>query len=86
MVYSELVGHDRDRRALLVSCRCEGDRFVGHLAGHAPSCDAGAVEVVDDGGAVYLMAARECVDRRAVLIEADQCIDLVRRQSSLHRV
>jgi hypothetical protein len=85
-VHPELVCHDRERRALLVPFCREGNRLVGHLADHAPSRDAGAVEVVDDGGAVYLVAACECVDRRAVLIEADECIDLARRQASLHRV
>ena len=85
-MHSELAGHDRERCALLVAGRGEGDRFVGHLANDAPSGDAGLVEVVDDRCSMYSVQAGERVDRRAVSIEADQSIDLGRRQSSLDRV
>ena len=82
----ELAGHDRERRTFLVPCRSEDHGLVGQLADHAPSRDARLVEVVDDGGPVDLVPTCKRVDRRAVSIEADQCIDLAGRQSSLDRV
>ena len=78
-MHAELAGHDREGRALLVPRRRQDYRLVGHLADHAPSRDAGSVEVVDDGGPVDLVPTGERVDRRAVPIEADECIDLTRR-------
>ena len=85
-MYAELARYDRERRALLVPCGCEDNRFVGHLADHPPTRNSQLVEVVDDRGPVDLVPSRERVDRRAVSIEADQCVDLGRRQPSLHRV
>jgi hypothetical protein len=61
-VHYELARHDCERCALLVSCGCEGDRFVGHLADYAPSRNSELVEVVDDCGPVDLVPSRERVD------------------------
>ncbi len=75
----ELAGHDRERRALLVPRGRKSNGFVGHLADHRPSRDPGLVEVVDDGRSMHSVSARERVDRRAVSIEPNQCIDVARR-------
>ena len=79
-MHSELSGHEGERRALLVPRRGEGNRLVGHLADHRPSSDTSLVELVDDRRPVDLVPARKCIDRRAVSIEADQCIDLGSQQ------
>ena len=85
-MHAELARHECERRALSVPCRGEGDRLVGHLADHAPTSDAGLVEVVDHRRSVQLISAGEPVNRRAFSVEADQCIDVGRLQSSLDRV
>ena len=85
-MYSELVRHDSQRRTLLVACRGVGDRLVGHLVDHAPSGDAGLVEVVDDGGPVDLVPTGESIDRSALAIQLGQPVDLAFGQPSLHRV
>ena len=64
-MHSELARHDRERHALLVPCRGEGNRFVGHLADDPPSSDPGPVEVVDDRGPMDLVA-----DGRVASIES----------------
>ena len=78
-MYSEFSRHERERRALLVPCGCQGNRLVGHLADYPPTSDTGLVELVDHCCSVHLVSAGGRVDRRAVLIEADECIDVVRR-------
>ena len=83
---AELVGHDHERSALRVACRGQGNRLVGQLPDHPPTGDTGPVEVVDHRRSVQLISAGESVNRRAFLVEADQCIDVGRRQSSLDRV
>ena len=85
-MHPELARHDRERRAFLVPCRREGDRFVGHLANYPPTSDARVVEMVDHRRSVNLISAGEHVDRIAISIETDECIDVGRRQSSLDRV
>ncbi len=62
LVNSELDGHDREWRALLVLCRGQGNRLVVHLADDAPPRDAGLVEALNDGGPVHLVSAGERVD------------------------
>ena len=86
LVHSELARHDCERRAPLVPHCGLGNRLVGHLADHAPSRDAGLVEVVDDGGPVDLVAAGKSVDRDTLSIQADELFDLGSRQPALHRV
>ena len=55
---------------MLVTRGSAGDRFVVHRADHAPSGNAGLVEVVDDGGPVDLVPTGERVDRGALAVEA----------------
>ena len=85
-MHSELACHDRERRALRVACGGQGDRFVGHLAGHAPSGNTGSVEVVDDRGPVDFVATGEPVDRGTLSVELAQLFDLGLGQPALHRV
>ena len=86
MVHPELACHDRERRAFRVACRGPRHGLVGHLADHAPSGDAGSVEVVDDGGPVDLVPTGEPVYRDTVSVLVDQLLDLGSRQPPLHRV
>ncbi len=51
-VHAELSSGNGQRGAFSVTRRGPRDGLVGHLADRAPSDDAGAVEVVDDGGPV----------------------------------
>ncbi len=85
-MYSELPRHDSERHAFLVPRCGQGHGLVGHFADHAPSSDAGSVEMLDDSGPVDAVPTGESVDRGTVSVEADQCIDLARWQSSLDRV
>lgn len=66
-MHAELAGHDREGRALLVPCRGQGDRLVGHLAYDAPTGDTGLVEVVDDGGPVDFIETGESLSAHGVL-------------------
>ena len=86
LMYAELARHDRERRALLVPRGRQGNGLVGHLADHPPSSDTGLVEVMDHRRPMNSVPTGGCFDRRAVSIELDECIDLARRQPSLHRV
>ena len=85
-MHAELSGHGREGRASCVTCRGPRHRLVGHLADHAPSRDAGPVEVVDDGGPVDLVPTGEFVDRDPVSVELDQVFDRGSGEPSLHRV
>ena len=85
-MYAELAGHDRERRALLIPCGRHGNRFVVHLADHAPSGDAGLVEVADDGGPVNFVEMGESVDRRTSSVVVDQLVIFGSGESTLHRV
>jgi hypothetical protein len=44
-VHAELARNQSERRGLLVPCRGQGYRLIGHLVDHAPSGN-GPVEVV----------------------------------------
>jgi hypothetical protein len=68
----ERVGHEGERRSLLVLRRGSRDGLVGHLARHTPSRDAGTVQVVDHRGAVNAQLAGESVDRCALLVSVDE--------------
>ena len=73
-------------RSSVASVRWCTPNLLATTASDAPPVDAGLVEVTDDRCSMYSVQAGERVDRRAVSIEADQSIDLGRRQSSLDRV
>ena len=86
LMYSERVGHDRERCSLPVLCGRHGNRLVGHLADHAPPRDAGLVEVVDDRGPVDAVPTGESIDRGTLAVPVDQLFDLALGEPALHRV
>jgi hypothetical protein len=86
LVHAELARNQSERRALLVACRGQGYRLIGHLSGDAPSGNAGPVEVVADGGPVDCVLTSGCVDRGTLSVQVDQLFDLRYRQPSLNRV
>ena len=85
-MYTELSCHDSERHAFLVPRCGQGDGLVGHFADHAPSSDAGLVEMVDHRGPVHLVPAGEFVDGSTLAVPMDQLFDLGSRQPPLHRV
>ncbi len=85
-MHSELAGHDRERRALLVPCCGEGNRLIGHLEDHPPSSDTGLVEVVDHRRWVHSVSAGEHVDRATLSVPVDQLVDLRSGEPGLDRV
>ena len=85
-MHAELAGHDCERRAPLMPCSRQGNRFVGQFSDHAPSPDTGMVEVVDDRRSVQLISAGERVDRRTLSAMVDQLFDFNSGEPSLHRV
>lgn len=85
-MYPELPAHDGQRCALLVPFCGPGNGFVSHLPDHAPSRDAGLVEVVDHRRSVQLISAGKRVDRGTLSVVVDQLCDLCSGQSSLDRV
>ena len=85
-MHPEGARHNGERRALLVLCCGQSDGLVVHLERRRPSRDVGLVQVVHDGGPVDLVPAGERVDRGAVLVLADQLLDLRPGEPVLHRV
>ncbi len=85
-MHAELARDHRERGALLVPRGSAGDRLVVHLADHAPSGNAGLVELVDDGGPVHLVPTSERVNRCALAVPVDQLFDFNSGEPSLHRV
>lgn len=63
-----------------------GNRVIGHLADLSPPFDARSLQVAHDRRAVHLAVAGECVDRLALVVTADQVLDLSFRQPTLDRV
>lgn len=86
LMHRELARHDRERRALLIAFGGQGDAVVAHLSDVTSTSDPCLVEVVDHRRSMDLISTGERVNRRTASIEDDQCIDLGRGQSSLHRV
>lgn len=86
LVHPELARHERERRALVVPCRGPGDGLIGHLADHAPSSNAGPVEVVEDGGPVDVVPTGECADRGTLSVQRDELFDLRCPEPALDRV
>ena len=85
-MYTELSCHDSERHAFLVPRCGQGHGLVGHFADHAPSSDAGSVEMLDDSGPVDAVPTGEIVDRCTLAVPVDQLVDRGSRQPALHRV